>query len=400
MFLYSSIVLLCAYIFYVEKIYIYDVNCEVEVKLMRTSWKVSRVAFALLIVVFIAAIFMWPHGAGATTIRTTGATFPQYQIQKWITEYQKNHTDVKIEYEGGGSGHGQETFLQGLTQIGRSDPPVTLDVWNRFISTGDQPFQFPEIVGAVVVSYNLPGISHLNLSQDTLGGIFIGSIEYWDNYRIARDNPGIHLPHQKIIVVHRSDASGTTDIFTTYLSLINRTWAKEVGSGKTVNWPTDKIGRGLAGNGNPGVVAILKQTKYSICYTELSYAINEKLSTAALENRDGNFVEPTEKTIRAAVSKVSSDIPPPNEGYRENISQLLNAPGNESYPIVAFTHLLVWKNINGKHYTKEEAIAIKEFLKWILTDGQKPENLTPGYVGLPRNVAEIGLKAASQIEVP
>jgi len=362
--------------------------------------KVLGIVTALAITVVIVAIAMGPHSADTTTIRTTGATFPQYQVQKWITTYQKNHPHVKIEYEGGGSGHGQETFLQGLTQIGRSDPPVTKDVWDKFLSTGDQPLQFPEVVGGVVVSYNLPGIAHLNLSRDTLVGIFMGSIEYWDDYRIARDNAGVNLPHQKIIVVHRSDASGTTDIFTTYLSLINKTWANKVGSGKTVDWPTDNTGRGLAGNGNPGVVAILKQTRYSICYTELSYAINEKLPTVALENKDGNFVEPTDEAIRAAVYKVSSNIPSPNEGYKENICQLLNAPGNDSYPIVAFTHLLVWKNINGKHYTREVAIAIKDFLKWVLTDGQKSENLAPGYVGLPKNVAEIGLKAVSQIQVP
>jgi phosphate transport system substrate-binding protein len=308
---------------------------------------------------------------------------------------------VKIEYEGGGSGHGQEAFLQGLTQIGRTDPPVTEDVWNKFKGTGDQPLQFPEIVGAVVVAYNVPGVGDsLKLSKDALVGIFIGDIEYWDDPAIADNNPGVNLPHQKIMVVHRSDASGTTAIFTTYLSMINNTWKNEVGAGKTVNWPVDNLGRGLGGKGNPGVVATLKQTEYSICYTELSFAINEKLSTAALENANGEFVKPTDSSIRAAVSEVSSNIPPPTEGYQENLKQLLNAPGRSSYPIVAFTHILVWKNINGKHYSHEEAQAIKDFLKWMLTEGQKSENLAPGYVGLPENVANIGLNAVDQIQVP
>ena len=364
--------------------------------------KILGIAMVIAVVVAVAVV-MWPHTGRQriVTIRTTGATFPQYQIQKWITDYQKNHTNVKVEYEGGGSGHGQETFLQGLTQIGRSDPPVTKEVWNKFKATGDQPLQFPEIVGAVVVSYNVPGVGNgLKLSHDALVGIFIGSIEYWDDPVIAQDNPGINLPHQKIIVVHRSDASGTTDIFTTYLSLINKTWADKVGAGKTVQWPTDKIGRGLAGKGNPGVVAILKQTTYSICYTELSFAIEEKLPTASLENAGGRFVKPTNTSIKAAVAAVSSKIPPPTEGYKENLTQLLNAPGSNSYPIVAFTHILVWKNINGKHYSHDEAVAIKDFLKWILTEGQKSKNLAPGYVGLPQNVANIGLEAVNQIQVP
>lgn len=364
--------------------------------------KILGVALAIIIVVGIGVV-MLPRGQGQQTVslRTTGATFPQYQIQKWINEYQKSHTNVKIEYEGGGSGHGQEAFLQGLTQIGRSDPPVKEGTWNKFKNTGDQPLQFPEIVGAVVVSYNVPGVGDgLKLSHDALVGIFIGSIEYWDNPAIKQDNPHVNLPHQKIIVVHRSDASGTTDIFTTYLSIINKTWKDKVGAGKAVNWPTDNVGRGLGGNGNPGVVAILKKTDYSICYTELSFAINEKLPTVSLENAEGRFTRPTDTAIKAAVVGVSSKIPAPTEGYKENLEQLLNAPGEKSYPIVAFTHILVWKNINGKHYSHDEAVAIKEFLKWILTEGQNPEDIAPGYVGLPQNVANIGLDAVNQIEVP
>ncbi len=337
------------------------------------------------------------NSSNTVVLRTTGATFPQYQIQKWIDIYQQSHPNVKIEYEGGGSGHGQEAFMQGLTQIGRSDPPVSESVWNKLKATGDQPLQFPEVVGAVVVSYNLPGIKDIKLSRDALVGIFIGDIEYWDDPAIADENPGIELPHQKIIVVHRSDSSGTTAIFTTYLSLINETWAKEVGAGKSVDWPTDDVGRGLGGKGNPGVVSTLKQTQYSICYTELSFAIEEKLPVAYLQNADGKYVKPTDEAIQAAVAGVQSNIPSPEEGYKEDLKQLLNAPGENSYPIVAFTHIIVWKNIGGKHYTHEQAVAIKDFLKWVLTEGQKAENLSPGYVGLPQGVAQKGLDAVNSI---
>ncbi len=350
------------------------------------------------VVVIVAAIILVPQNSQTITIRTTGATFPQYQIQKWINIYQKSHSNVKIEYEGGGSGHGQESFLQGLTQVGRSDPPVKEDTWNKFKNTGDQPLQFPEIVGAVVVAYNVKGIGELKLSNEILVGIFIGDIEYWDNNSIKNLNPNANLPHEKIIVIHRSDASGTTEIFTTYLSLISEKWKNKVGAGKTVDWPTDNMGRGLAGKGNPGVVATLKQTEGSICYTELSFGIEENLSVAFLENKNGNYVKPTDKTIKDAVDGVKSYIPSATEGYRENLTQLLNAPGDNSYPIVAFTHILVWENINKKHYSEEEAVAIKEFLRWVLTDGQKAENLAPGYVGLPSDVAKIGLEAVNMIQ--
>ena len=338
-------------------------------------------------------------GTGSTiTLHTTGATFPQYQIQKWINTYQESHPNVKIEYEGGGSGHGQDAFLNGLTQIGRTDPPVSESTWNQFEDTGDKPLQFPEVVGAVVVSYNIPGVGDIKLSQDALVGIFIGDIEYWDDAKITSQNPGTNLPHEQIIVVHRSDASGTTAIFTTYLSLINSTWDQQVGAGKTVQWPTDNMGRGLGGKGNPGVVSTLKQTDYSICYTELSFAIEEKLPTAYLQNADGKYTQPTDSSIKAAVAGVSSNIPSPDKGYTEDLKQLLNAPGDDSYPIVAFTHMLVWKNIDGQHYTQDEVTAIKDFLNWVLTEGQNQENLSPGYVGLPQNVANIGLSAINQIE--
>lgn len=332
------------------------------------------------------------------TIRTTGATFPQYQIQKWINVYQENHPNARIEYEGGGSGHGQEAFLKGLTHIGRTDPPVNEETWNKFLQTGDQPLQFPEIVGAVVISFNLKGVNKLKLSREALVDIFIGDIEYWDDDAIKQLNPGVTLPHEKIKVVHRSDSSGTTAIFTTYLSLISDKWAGKVGAGKTVEWPVDKMGRGLAGKGNPGVVAILKQTEGSICYTELSFAIEENLDVAAIENKNGNYVMPTAETIQEAVSHVATYIPEPTKGYEEDTKQLLDAPGDNSYPIVAFTHLLLWQNKNGKHYSQKEVETIKDFARWVLTEGQKEENLAPGYIALPSEIAQKGLNAVNMVE--
>ncbi|WP_087036266.1 phosphate ABC transporter substrate-binding protein PstS [Thermococcus litoralis] len=332
------------------------------------------------------------------TIRTTGATFPQYQVQKWIEAYMKSNPNVKIEYEGGGSGHGQDAFLKGITHIGRTDPPVKESTWKKFLETGDQPLQFPWIVGAVVIAYNVPGVDELKLDGETLAKIFMGEIEYWDDPAIKSLNPNVQLPNKKIIVIHRSDSSGTTAVFTTYLTLVSKEWAEKVGAGKTVDWPVDKLGRGIGGKGNPGVVQALKSTEYSIAYTELSFAIEENLKVVALKNKAGNFVKPTDETIKAAVAAVKSFIPDPTEGYKEDPAQLMNAPGENAYPIIAFTHALVWQNKGGKHYTKEEAEAIKDFLRWVLTEGQKPENIAPGYVGLPPEVAQIGLKAIEMIQ--
>ncbi|ENN96248.1 phosphate ABC transporter, periplasmic phosphate-binding protein [Methanocaldococcus villosus KIN24-T80] len=330
------------------------------------------------------------------TIRTTGATFPKYQIEKWIADFQKEYPNIKVEYEGGGSGHGQDAFLKGLTHIGRSDPPVTEKMWKKFLSTGDQPLQFPEIVGAVVVTYNVPeiGKATLNLTPEVIAKIFKGDIKYWDDPAIKELNPGLNLPHKEIVTIHRSDASGTTKIFTTYLNLAtNGLWPSDY-VGK--NWPSN-LG-GIGGKGNPGVIAILEKTPYSIAYTELSYTIKNNLPVAAIKNKAGNFVTPTDETIKAAVAAVKANIPDPTEGYKEDLKQLLNAPGKNAYPIVAFTHFLVWENKNKKHYSTEEAKAVKTFVKWVLTEGQKPEHLAEGYVGLPPEVAQIGLKAIDMVK--
>ena len=335
-------------------------------------------------------------------LKTTGATFPENQIKTWIAKYKKINPNVKIKYYGRGSGRGQDAFLKGRTHIGRTDTPVKEDMWKRFKETGDQPLQFPEIVGAVVITYNIPEIGNysLNISREVLADIFLGKIEYWDDEKIKSLNPGVadKLPHEKIIVVHRKDSSGTTKIFTTFLCMISKEWEENVGSGKLVRWPADDMERGIGGKGNSGVIDILKNTNYSIAYTELSYTIENKLPVAAIENKKGNYIIPKDETIKEAVSSVKSNIPNPEEGYKEDTKKLLDAPSDNAYPIVVFTHFLVWENKNNKHYSKEEAKAIKDFLTWVLTEGQKPENLAPGYVGLPKDVTEIGLKAVKSIK--
>ncbi len=325
-----------------------------------------------------------------------GATFPWPQINKWIDVYTKEHPNVKIEYNGGGSGKGQSDFANGVVDFAGSDPPLTKLVWDRLVNhppaEGKDPLQFPDIIGAVVVCYNVPGVKHLRLDGPTIAEIFMGKIQYWDDPAIKTLNPGVNLPHKEIIVVHRSDASGTTDIFTTYLCLVSPEWNSTIGAGKSVNWPVDKMGRGVAGEGNPGVVNILKTTPYSICYTELSYAIKESLSVVAIKNKDGYFVLPNATTIKAAATHVSAHIAPPNAGYKENLRQLLNAPGKDSYPIVAFSHLLVWKHYSDPAKGK----AVHDFIKWVLTQGQNDKYIVTGYVGLPKSLTQ---KLLSEAEI-
>lgn len=321
------------------------------------------------------------------TIIGSGATFPQPQLEKWIDVYTKQNPNVAIEYIGKGSGGGQNDFKEGLVDFACSDPPLKESLWDELKKRG-QPLQFPMIVGAVVVIYNVPGVDELKLEGHTLAEIFMGKIVYWDDDRIKSLNPDVNLPHEKIIVIHRSDSSGTTEIFTTYLSLVSSEWSESVGAGKVVDWPVDKTGRGVGGKGNQGVVTALMQNTYSIAYTELAYALEENLKMVALKNKAGNYVTANEETIKSAVSEVSMSIPSPYEGYREDMKSLLNAAGKNSYPMVAFSHLIVWKYYSDK--SKEEAI--KNFVKWVLTEGQKSGNTVEGYIGLPSEPAQKLLK--------
>ncbi len=351
----------------------------------------KKVSIVLLLVLSLALAGCAQQGkptSGETTSQKvtligSGATFPQPQLEKWIDAYMKLNTNVVIEYTGKGSGGGQTDFEKGLVDFACSDPPIKEALWKKLEQKG-QPLQFPMIVGAVVVSYNVPGIKELRLDGKTLAGIFMGKIRYWDDPAIKNLNPNLDLPHKEIIVVHRSDSSGTTKIFTTYLCLVSDEWKEMVGSGKVVEWPVDKLGRGVGGKGNPGVVAAIKNNPYSIGYTELAYAIKENLPIVALENRDGYFVKPNDTTIKAAIAEVSMKFPSPKEGYKEKIENLLNAPGKDSYPIVAVSHIIVWEHYQDK--AKERAI--RNFVKWILTDGQNSEYIAAGYVGLPSELTQ------------
>ncbi|MDW7990261.1 MAG: phosphate ABC transporter substrate-binding protein PstS [Archaeoglobaceae archaeon] len=323
-------------------------------------------------------------------IHGSGASFPAPQLYNWISEFSKVRKDIVVEYASKGSGAGINDFKLKLVHFACTDPPAKESEWREFEKVG-KPLQFPFIVGAVVVVFNVPEVKELKLDGSTVAKIFLGEIEFWDDEAIKALNPNAKLPHEKIVVIHRSDSSGTTEVFTTYLSMVSREFKEKVGAGKLVDWPVDKLGRGYGGKGNEGVAAMLKQTPYSVGYVELAYAIHEKMNQISLRNAEGRFVSASSETISAAISATKSFIPDPREGYKEDLKQFINAPGEKSYPIVAFSHVLIWE----KYDNKDEAFAVKEFWKWILKDGRK--YVIEGYVPLPPEVAEIALKAVERV---
>jgi phosphate transport system substrate-binding protein len=289
----------------------------------------------------------------STLINGAGATFPYPLYSKWFSEYQKVDPDVQINYQSIGSGGGIRQFLEKTVDFGASDAPMTDE---QIKKSDDQAIHIPTVLGAVVITYNLPGVeSGLKLSGDIVADIFLGKITKWNDPRIVKLNPKTTLKDEAIVVVHRSDGSGTSAIFTDYLSKVSPDWKSKVGQGPAVSWPA-----GLGGKGNEGVSGLVKQTPGSIGYVELIYAENNKLPYATLKNKAGQFVVPSAKTVSAAAAGESSKMP---ADFRTSIT---DAAGKDSYPISGFTYLLVYKNMPG-----EKGQKIVKFLKWALADGQK-----------------------------
>ena len=301
---------------------------------------------ALLCVAAASAVL----AADKMLITGAGATFPFPLYSKWFSDYNKQHREVQINYQSIGSGGGIKQITERTVDFGASDAPMTDEEMAR--ASGIQ--HIPTVLGAVVVVYNVPGLSGLKLTPETLSGIFLGRITKWNDPALAHDNAGAKLPDASIAVAHRSDGSGTTAIFTDYLSKVSPAWKSGPGAGKSVNWPT-----GLGGKGNEGVTGIVKQTHGSIGYVELAYANQTKLEVAELRNHDGKFVKPSIETVSAAGEKVA--LP---DDYRVSIT---DAPGASAYPISAFTYILVYKD--QPDAAKGEALV--RFLWWAIHDGQK-----------------------------
>jgi phosphate transport system substrate-binding protein len=320
------------------------------------------------------------HGATAlagSLINGAGATFPYPIYSKWFDTYHKQ-TGVQINYQSIGSGGGIRQVLEGTVDFGASDGPMN----DEQLAQAKTPIlHFPTVLGAVVATFNLPGIERLRLTPETLAGIFLGKITNWNDPALAKDNPGVALPAQAIVPVHRSDGSGTTYVFVDYLSKVSPEWAKSVGKSTSVAWPV-----GLGGKGNEGVTGLIKQTPNAIGYVELVYAVQNKLPYAEIKNRSGAFVTPTLESVTAAAAAASASMP---TDFRVSITDPAAA---DAYPIASFTWLLVPSTIADA----EKGPAIVKFLGWMLDEGQtytKPL----GYAPLPEAVIAMERKAISSV---
>jgi phosphate transport system substrate-binding protein len=331
-------------------------------------------------------IVLWPlpiplaatPGHATTQLQGAGATFPAPLYQRWIAEFTKAHRDVQINYQGIGSGAGIKQFTQGLVTFGASDAAMTDE---EIAKVKQGVVLIPATAGSIVLAYNLPDVEDLKLSRDAYAGIFLGKVTRWNDPAIAKANPGVKLPDLDVSACERSDGSGTTFVFTQHLSAISPEFKDKVGQGTTVTWPV-----GVAGKGNDGVTALIKQTPGAIGYVEYGYAVNNKLKFAALENKAGNYVKATPESGAATLSEAQF---PPN---------LLRAwvedpTGKDAYPISTFTWLLLYKTYADQ--TKWNTL--KEFVNFGLSDGQNFSNAL-GYIPLPKPVVDKDLEALKEIK--
>jgi len=309
---------------------------------------------------------------GAETINAAGATFPAPIYQQWFGEYKMAHPDVQVNYQPIGSGGGIRQLTEGTVDFGASDMPMTDEQMKAMVDAKKpKPLHFPTVMGAVVLSYNVPGVtSALKLTPDAIAGMYLGDIKKWNDPKIKESNPGVNLPDKDIVVIHRTDGSGTSFVFTDYLSKVSTTWKMKVGANTSVSWPV-----GLGGKGNDGVEGLIKQTPASVGYVELIYAVQNKMPFADVKNMAGKFVTPSFEGVTAAAAN-SKEMP---DDFRVSIT---NAPGAASYPISTFTWLLIPSEI--KDAAKRDAI--KGFLAWMMTTGQKDAQPL-SYAPLPKAVA-------------
>jgi phosphate transport system substrate-binding protein len=319
-----------------------------------------------------------------TQITGAGATFPNPIYQKWFAEYHKSRNDVMINYQAIGSGGGIKQVTEGTVDFGATDGPMTDEQLADFQKKrGAGVLHLPTVLGAVVATYNVSGVNAgLNFTPEALAGIFLGKITKWNDGELKKANPGVNLPDADIVVVHRSDGSGTTYCWTDYLSKVSPEWKSKVGTGTSVNWPA-----GIGGKGNDGVAGQVKQTANSIGYVELIYAVNNKMAYGNVKNPTGAFIKPDLASVTAAAAGAAKTMP---EDYRVSIT---NSPGKGAYPISTFTWLLIpekWSN-------GEKQKVMKEFLHWMLTEGQ---NLAEGmtYARLPKEVVQKELKTLSKVK--
>jgi len=320
--------------------------------------KTMAVLAIFIIVIGTVATYYILNPKTTITLNGAGATFPEPLIKKWTSEYNKMNPSVVINYQGVGSGGGIQQIKEKVVDFAGTDAPVK----DEEMTTG-YLVHIPETMGAVVVAYNIPGLTgSLKLDGDTIAKIFLGNITKWNNERLVALNPELSLPDQNIFVAHRSDGSGTTYIFTDYLSAVSQEWADKVGKGKSVNWPV-----GVGAQGNPGVAGLVSQNPYSIGYMEIAYASLNNISYAWIKNEfSGEFIEPTLESVSKAA-----------EGFLDQMQEdvrisIVNSPDPEAYPIASFTYILLHQELNvyGEKMNFEKSRALLNFIWWAVHEGQ------------------------------
>lgn len=309
-------------------------------------------------------------------LQGAGATFPNPIYQKWFSEYNRQTPNARFDYQSIGSGGGIRQITARTVDFGGSDAPMKDE---DLKAAPGRILHIPTVLGAVVVTYNLPGVrAELRLTPEALAGIFLGQIKWWNDPAIAATNAGVSLPAKEITVVHRSDGSGTTFVLTDYLSKVSTEWKQKVGTGASVDWPA-----GVGAKGNEGVTGQVRQTEYALGYVELIYAEQNRLPVAAVKNAAGEFVRPSLDSITAAAAGAAAQMP---DDLRVSIT---NAPGREAYPVSSFTYLLVYQ----EQADEAKGRALVDFLWWATHDGQKMAK-SLSYASLP---AEVVTKTEAKI---
>jgi phosphate transport system substrate-binding protein len=338
---------------------------------------VSTLSAGIITVAIFAASLIGCGSPGGMLINGAGATFPYPIYAKWFDEFHKLHPDIQINYQSIGSGGGIRQLLTGTVDFGASDSPMT-DEQLRQAKTGI--LHFPTVLGAVVCSYNVPRIQQeLNFTPEILTGIQLGKITKWSDTKLARVNPAVSLPAENIVPIHRADGSGTTFVWTEYLSKVSPEWKQRVGAGTSVSWPA-----GLGAKGNEGVAGLIKQTPYSIGYLELVYAIQNNMPQGKVRNSSGILAKADLRSVTAAAATAIPD------DFRVSLT---DSPGRDAYPIASFTWLLVPNRIADA----EKKASIIRFLHWMLTDGQEiAESLS--YAPLPQAVISKEREAILQVQ--
>jgi phosphate transport system substrate-binding protein len=328
--------------------------------------------------VAIALLILCVSTAQAQKLTGAGATFPYPIYSKWFSEYSAAHPGVEINYQSIGSGGGIRQVTAGLVDFGASDGPMTDE---QLAASKVKLIHIPTVLGAVVPVFNVPGVGDIKFSGDVLADIYLGKITMWNDARVAKDNPGVKLPDQKIIVVHRSDGSGTTYIWTDYLSKVSSDWGNGPGKGTSMSWPV-----GVGGKGNEGVAGLVRQLPGAIGYVELIYALQNKISFGEVKNAAGNW----ERASIAGVTEAAASVKQIPADYRVSIT---NAPGKDAYPISSFTWLLI--PVHSTDPAKGKVI--KDMLSWIINSGEN-EVTALSYAPLPKAVADRVLKTVYSLQ--